>query len=238
ERVDQHLFRDDVRLTVGGEPTFVSIDDREGSEWNSTAVGPTKRMFADDLIRRLRARFAPGGMLHYAEGKWYPGDSVPRWAFSLFWRKDGEPVWHDAKLIATEAADHTATADDARRFAEGIAAELGIPREYVLPAFEDLVYSLAQETQLPLNIDPTDPKLAQPEERAKIMRSFALEPLSPVAFILPLKPSTGRLTRSAWISEQWQLRRAWLFIVPGDATVGSRLPLSSLPRLDPTSYPH
>src|SRR5262249_16693062 len=106
------------------------------------------------------------------------------------------------------------------------------------PAFEDLVHSLAQEAQLPLNIDPTDRKWAQPEERAKIMRSFALEPLSPVAFILPLKPSSGRLTGSAWISEQWQLRREWLFIVPGDAPVGSRLPLSSLPRLDPTSYPH
>ena len=238
ERVVQDLSRNDVRLTMGAEPTFVSIDDRQGSEWNSTAVGPTKRMFADDLMRRLRTRFAPGGMLHYGQGKWYPGESVPRWAFSLFWRKDGVPIWRDASLIAAEAADGAATADDARRFSEGIAAELGISREHVLPAFEDPLHGLAGEAQLPVNIDPTDPKLAQPQERANILRSLALQSLLPAAFVLPLRPLSSRSAASVWISEKWQLRRGWLFLVPGDAPVGSRLPLSSLPRLDPASYPY
>ena len=130
EQVDAVLQREDVRLTMGGEPTFVSIDDFESEEWNTAAVGPTKREKADTLIRKLRERFAPNGFLHYGQGKWYPGESLPRWTFSLYWRADGEPVWSDPDLIAREKADNQVTAEDAGRLLTTIAGELGIETEH------------------------------------------------------------------------------------------------------------
>ena len=124
---------------MGGEPTFVSVDDYQTAEWNTDALGPTKRIRADDLIRRLRDRFAPNGFLHYSQGKWYPGEPLPRWAFALYWRKDGFPIWHDQSLFAPEGQDLAPTIAQAKRFSEGVAARLGIGRDYVIPAYEDPV---------------------------------------------------------------------------------------------------
>ncbi|WP_428777150.1 transglutaminase family protein, partial [Streptomyces flavovirens] len=133
EQVDGDLAADDVRLTMGGEPTFVSVDDLEAAEWNTEAVGPTKRALGDDLIRRLRTRFAPGGLLHYGQGKWYPGESLPRWAFGLYWRKDGVPIWKNADLIAKIEQPRRAEAKDAETFMEGAALRLGLDPGYIMP---------------------------------------------------------------------------------------------------------
>ncbi len=77
--IDRLLESNNVKLTMGGEPTFVSIDDMDGAEWNMTAMGPNKRRLAGDLFVRLADRFASGPLLHYGQGKWYPGESLPRW---------------------------------------------------------------------------------------------------------------------------------------------------------------
>ncbi len=110
------------RLTIGGEPTFVSIDDMDDPQWNTDAVGPEKRVLSNLLLLKLRDEFAPGGLLHYGQGKWYPGESLPRWALTCLWRRDGEPVWHDPQWIADEGTDYGHTAEDAKRFIRHLCA--------------------------------------------------------------------------------------------------------------------
>jgi uncharacterized protein (DUF2126 family) len=235
--VDADLAAQDVRLTMGGEPTFVSIDDYESAEWNIAALGPTKRIRADDLIRRLRDRFAPDGFLHFSQGKWYPGEPLPRWAFALYWRRDGLPVWHNPALIAPEGKGLAPTAGQAQTFAEGVAARLGIGRDHIIPAYEDPVRHMLKEGEWPDNIDPSDPKLDDPEERARIMRDFSRRLTVPAGFVLPVQPQQAPATPNRWYSEIWPLRRGHLFLVPGDSPVGLRLPLESLPYLPPTEQP-
>ena len=239
EQVDADLKADDVRLTMGGEPTFVSTDDLESPEWNIAAVGPTKRGLADDLIRRLRARFAPGGLLHYGQGKWYPGESLPRWAFGLYWRKDGVPIWKNPDLIATIEGPRQAGIAEAERFAEAAAKKLGIDSEFIIPAFEDPSHWLQKEAGLPPNVDPGDPKLADPEERSRMARVFDQGLNTPKGFVLPIQRWNAEVTPSSrWKSERWKLRRGGLFLTPGDSPMGLRLPLASLPHIPADEYPY
>ena len=168
------------------------------------ALGPTKRMRADELIRRLRDRFAPGGLLHYGQGKWYPGEPLPRWAFSLYWRRDGKPIWRDPALIATEASTRTRLADDAQRFAESVAARLGITAGFVQPAFEDPADRMLKEGELPANIDPSNPKIDDPQ-RARPHHARVRAPLSASPPATCCRCSAGpRRPRPGWISEVWQ----------------------------------
>ena len=236
EKVDAALRAQDVRLTMGGEPTFVSIDDYESAEWNIAAVGPTKRIRADTLIRRLRDRFAPGGLLHYGQGKWYPGEPLPRWAFALFWRRDGVPIWRDATLVAREAAGKPIPAQAVRDFTERVAERLGIAVDHVQPAFEDPAHRMVADGELPENVDPADPKIDDPAERARILRAFETRLAQPAGYVLPVQRWTAQ-ARPGWVSEVWRTRRGRLFLAPGDSPIGFRLPLAALPYIAPVDYP-
>ena len=236
EKVDQRLEAGDVRLTMGGEPTFVSIDDFESAEWNSDAVGPTKRGLADSLMRRLKDKFSTGGLLHYGQGKWYPGETLPRWTFSLYWRKDGHPIWQDADLLAREDTCENVGPADAQALLNVIAEQLLLPQSNVLPAFEDPAEWIVKEANLPANVTPENSKLTDPEERARIAKVFERGLTTPAGYVLPVQRWQSRAS-SRWMSEVWNMRRGKVFLVAGDSPVGYRLPLGTLPHVPENEYP-
>jgi uncharacterized protein (DUF2126 family)/transglutaminase-like putative cysteine protease len=236
EAVDRDLVAQDVRLTMGGEPTFISIDHFDAPEWNTAAVGGTKEPRAEDLFARLRQRFAPGGFMHFGQGKWYPGESLPRWAYSLYWRKDGQPIWNSPELIAFRHAGKNPPIEAAEAVIADVCTKLGLSKSFVIPAYEDATYWLAREQQLPFNVDPIDNKVDDPEERSRIARTFERGLSKPSGFILPVQ--AWQAAASRWRSERWPLRRGKLYLVPGDSPLGLRLPMKTLPWVPAASFPY
>ncbi len=227
--VEADLRANDVRLTMGGEPTFVSIDDPNGAEWTSDALGANKRRLAVDLLLRLRDHFAPQALLHFGQGKWYPGEPLPRWALGCYWRKDGVPVWENAQLTGDENASHGYTAQDARRFLEALTRRLQVNASFMMTAFEDVFYYLWKERRLPVNVTPLDSKLENPLDRQQMARVFERGLGKTAGYVLPLRRIPTRAGHPRWTSQPWFLATPQLFLVPGDSPLGYRLPLESLP---------
>jgi uncharacterized protein (DUF2126 family) len=228
--VDAQLAAQDVRLTMGGEPTFVAVGDRDAPEWNTDALGPTKRGFATELVHRLRERYGRGGFLHFGQGKWYPGEQLPRWALSIIWRADGQPCWNDPALFADERTHHRYTAADAERFIRTLARRLGLDGRHIQPGYEDTWYYLWRERRLPINVDPFDARLEDEMERARLRRVFAQRLDAPVGYVLPLKREWRvGLAGPAWMTGPWFLRDERMYLMPGDSPMGYRLPLDALP---------
>jgi uncharacterized protein (DUF2126 family)/transglutaminase-like putative cysteine protease len=223
-QVDADLDAQDVRLTMGGEPTFVAIDDPDGAEWNTSALGETKRRRAAQVYRQLQQRYAPHGLVHFGQGKWYPGEPLPRWSLNCYWRADGQPIWHDPTLIADENADLGADAACAERFLQALAIRLGLSGETRFPAYEDRYYYLWREQQLPVNVDVAQSRLDDPLERARLMRVFRQGLGAVVGQVLPLTHDD-----LGWHTSPWFLRSEQCFLVPGDSPLGYRLPLASQP---------
>ena len=234
-KVDRALAAGDVRLTLGGEPTFVASGDQEAAEWNTDALGPTKRKYAGNLMRRLAKLWSPGAALQYTQGKQYPGEQLPRWALHSHWRAGGETVWRDAALLADPDRDHGhATADDAARFVAALAERLQVDPGTILAAHEDVHYYLWKEHRLPANVAVEASKLRDPLERERLVRVFAQGLASPVGSVLPLQPAKPNGVRR-WATGHWFFRDDTLFLIPGDGPMGFRLPLDSLPWADPAS---
>jgi uncharacterized protein (DUF2126 family)/transglutaminase-like putative cysteine protease len=234
DRVDADLEAMDVRLTMGGEPTFVSIDDPDGVEWNTAALGDNKRRIATELFHRLREHYAPQGLAHFGQGKWYPGEPLPRWSLNCFWRLDGEPLWSKPALLANEQAPSGAEAAHARAFLAEVAAQLALPSGTMFPAYEDAYYYSWRERRLPSNLDPLDSRLKDSQERARLERIFEQGFDREVGYVLPMQ----RDDSGAWLTGHWFLRDDRCCLTPGDSPLGLRLPLDSLPWVAPEHYPH
>ena len=232
-RIDADLAAGDVRLTQGGEPTFVSIDDMDGAEWNFTVLSPKKWELGEKLARRLAARFAPGGLLHFGQGKRYPGEPLPRWALGILWRADGKPLWRDAALIAEESSGAKCSVDHARQFGAALAAELGLDERHLITAYEDVAQAVQSEQSLPVNFDPLKAKLDSLDERSRLAHLLARGLATAAGYVLPLKAADSETSASEWLTSTWPLRREHLYLLPGDSSLGYRLPLASLPELLP-----
>ena len=234
QKVEAQLKHDDVRLTMGGEPTFVAIDHPDDAEWNTTAQGPNKRRLAGDLIKRLRDRFAPSGLLHYGQGKLYPGESLPRWALGCYWRKDGQPLWRNPALVADDGVKNNFTDTHAKKLVAALCARLGIETKLIIPGFEDAMAYMLQERQLPINVDVLDNKLEHAETRRRLSSVFDQGLNAVIGYALPLQRRvmdglSGSYKGLRWVSGPWFLRREHMFLVQGDSPMGWRMPLSSLP---------
>jgi uncharacterized protein (DUF2126 family)/transglutaminase-like putative cysteine protease len=232
--IDAQLLSGDVRLTMGGEPTFVSVDDPDGPEWNTTALGEDKRRLAIELYGRLKEKYAPQGLSHFGQGKWYPGEQLPRWSLNCFWRRDGEPIWKNPALVDDEKKDRGISAGAAGLFLVGVAERLGLPSEYVFAAFEDAFYYLWRERRLPSNVDPFNSRLTDPIERARLARVFEQGLDSVVGHILPV---SRHVSGDRWQTGAWFLQRERCYLIPGDSPLGYRLPLDSLPWAKDKEYP-
>ena len=224
--VDARLAELDARLTMGGEPTFISIDDMESAQWNSAALGAHKLERAQDLWKRLGARFAPGGLRFSGQGKWYPGEPLPRWALGVYWRTDGLPLWRDADLLADEGRDYGHDTDRAAAFMHALAQRLGLPSAYIQAGYEDALHYLLKEAELPVNLDPAKADLKDPAERRGLAEKLSRGLDEAVGYALPLGWDWHA---GAWRTGPWEFRRGRLYLIPGDSPMGLRLPLASLP---------
>ena len=240
-KVDQELAAGDVRLTMGGEPTFVAVNDRDAPEWNTDALGPTKRGLASELVHKLRDEYGQGGFLHFGQGKWYPGEQLPRWALSICWRADGQPIWHDPSLFADEREPHAYTAEDSQRFIQTLSRKLGLTDRFIEPGYEDTWYYLWRERRLPVNVDPFESRLDDEMERIRLRRVFSQGLDTVVGYVLPLQcnPPVGPgLAGPLWTTGPWFFRDERMYLIPGDSPMGYRLPLDSLPWVSKADYPY
>jgi len=224
--VDEDMGRHGLQMTMGGEPTFVSIDDMESAQWNTAADGKEKRKLSLDLLTRLTDAFGPGGLSYIGQGKWYPGEALPRWRYGCFWRKDGEPIWSDRQWLANPEDTSHYNLKQAKTFIKTLSECLGVNNQNILPAYEDLYYYMWKEGSLPVNIDPLKSNLKSPFERRQLAKLLEQDPGQPIGYVLPL---TWGVHHNGWFSSAWMFRRGRLYLLPGDSPLGYRLPLDSIP---------
>ena len=232
EQVDAQLEAADVRLTMGGEPTFVSVDNQLDPEWNTDADGPHKRERASVLAGLLKSVWAPQGLVQRSQGKWYPGEPLPRWQIGLYWRRDGKPLWRDETLLADpwvgSGERQTLATDTAERLVAELATGLRLPATQVRPAYEDPLARLLASVRQPAGpaVDPSeDLESDTPSDRTDLVSRLAEPADSAVAWVLPLH---RRDDDTGWSSADWQLRRGRIVLLEGQSPAGLRLPLDSI----------
>ena len=243
-RIDAELVADDVRLTMGGEPTFVAVDDPTAPEWNTAAARPDQAR-ARGRAHRAAARTlrAAGGCCTSARASGIRASSCRAGRSRCFWRRDGEPIWADAALIADEHKDYGVTADTRARFSRSASrGDSSVDASAVAGATRTPGTTSWQERRLPENVDPlrtsSTIRWRVRGSRACSSAAWASRP----ATFCPCSRWNAKAAADPrrWVSAPWTTRAGKLFLVPGDSPLGFRLPLR---RRSPcvgrrVSYPH
>ena len=204
---------------MGGEPTFVSIDDMTSPQWTIAADGPEKRALANDLAVRLFADFAPGGLIQRSQGKWYPGEPLPRWQIGLHLADRrraavdrsgaaGRPVRrrHRPTRTRPRRAEQIARLVTARLRAAG--------RRSCRPCFEDPLAALAGEVGKPEGAPPApsdDPLGADPD----LVSALDADLSRPGRLGAAAHP--GLVGQRLGQCPAWRFRRGRLVLLPGDS---------------------
>jgi len=222
--LDSDLKRLGVALGSGMSLSFVSSDPGGAPEWNTLALGPSKRFLAERLLARLQQRLAPGGALQLGQGDWYASEALPRWRLGCYFRADGQSVWRNRALLAGTGSRGSLGSAGVAAFARILARALGVPPSAVIAAYEDPLHDLWSRRLWPPEISG-----ALDLDDAKFRREFA-ERLSetrasPAGYVLPLAWDRAA---NRFASGRWVFRRTQLYLVPGDSALGYRLPLGSL----------
>lgn len=233
-QVDEKLLQGDVRLTMGGEPTFVSIDDMESEQWNTAADGTEKQQLSNKLIHKLGDKFSNGGLFHYGQGKWYPGEPTPRWQMALYWRKDCQPIWKDKSWLADFSKPASFTHQHAKEFLALLTKKLGVADTNIVSGYEDIFYYLWTERKIPLNIDPHNINVKDSLERKTLIEQLDRGLDNPAGYVLPLH---WAYQKQGWISCLWEFRGGKMYLIPGNSQMGFRLPLDSLPHVSESLKP-
>jgi uncharacterized protein (DUF2126 family)/transglutaminase-like putative cysteine protease len=225
DQVEKVLQDGDVRLTMGGEPTFVSTEHSEQPEWNEAAHGEHKRYLSLQLAKKLKTNFGANGFIHFGQGKWYPGEPLPRWQYAIFWRRDGYTLWNNPALLADPFMNYDHTVHHAAQFISTLCQVLGVNQQYCLPCYEDAYYFLWEKGNLPINVNPKEFGAEDSLQRKKLLEILNHGIENPVGYVLPLDYNYAG---NSWKSCLWELSRENVFLVPGNSPIGLRLPLERL----------
>ena len=236
--IDADLKKDDVRLTMGGEPTFVSIDDPDGPEWNFTAVSHKKRILSGELIKRLRETIRARLAAALRPGQMVSGRTAAalgaRGLLAQGRRADLEGRFAHRRRIEElrprrQGSEGTCSAASPKWSAP--------TRNIFMPAYEDAFYYLWKERRFPSNVTPEKSNLKDKQERERIARIFQ-QGLGEVVGYIAAHQAAWHGNQSGWMSGSWFLRDDdTLWLIPGDSPMGLRLPLDSIPWVAEKDYP-
>ena len=198
-RCNEILAKHGGEMTLGGEPTFVPIKP-DGAEWNYSAVGPTKLLYARKLATTLLRHHMKGGVDFFSPGKSYPGELNPRWAIRILANRDGSRIFRPRSNAAP-------TKSSLAVFRKLVAAGLGVDAKWKL-----LPDPLDPATQAwALLVDENDGRwesFAWPREKLALTSAQG-----PAGLRLPLHVLAPEIPRRA-LTLEWKGSRLSIFMPP------------------------